>query len=586
MNIPQFPSPVRVPARVVLIASALGCSASMAVETTFIGPEDLDDSPYFGSLWNTPAFWSDGVPGTDDDVFILNRTDGRLKVSLDVNVTIASLVAEFGTELRAYDYNLFVSGSSTVEGELNVIEAQVSLGDFTQFDSEEQTLNNGANIILDVLNDPLQAILEFRGADIVHNYTFIQLFGPDASVIIRDQNTGLSAFRNFAHNHSFFSVNNGYFLRTSGNFTNHPGGTLTVNYGNTGTYYQPPSGINIAGNFENEGKVELYSNSSFSVAGGISGGGSVKVLGLPCNLNVLGAFNLEGGEFLLGAGSGEDAFKLKAETVAVTSGTIINGNGTIEATMTVGDGILSPGNSAGTIQVEGDLILQAGSTLKMEVGGAAHDQILQTGGTTGVTLGGLLSVSTITNFDDTVLSSSTYTVLDGAVALTGAFSNVASGARVNTTDGKGSFRVDYGSSAAQPDKVILSDYIAVNVPQTFAQWITAEGLTAPDDTPGADPNKDGISNLEAYYRGIAGKGASQPKVIGTQVVGGNLVVTLYSSRTVTGVRATSGISGNLGTWGAGPVPVLSGTTPTRNIYQVTIPVSSNPEFVRFKIEQD
>ncbi len=88
---------------------------------------------------------------------------------------------------------------------------------------------------------------------------------------------------------------------------------------------------------------------------------------------------------------------------------------------------------------------------------------------------------------------------------------------------------------------------------------------------------------EAYYRGIPAKGPTQPKPIGTQVTGGNLVVTLYSPRTVTGVTASSSTTPNLGTWSDGPVPVLSGTTPTRNIYQVTIPISAVPNFVRFNI---
>lgn len=581
----RFPSPIRVSLRSLLIASALGSPLVMADETTFTGPEDLF-AEYFGSPWTLASNWSNGVPGSEDDVIIQQRSGGTNKARLDTNVTIASLTAELYTGVRADNFNLFVSGTSSIEGELSIVESQVSLGDFTQFDSETGSLFYGPNIILSVLNDPRLAILEFRGADIVSNYTLIQLFGPDNSVIIRDQNTGLSAFRNLANNHNFFSVNGGYILRTNGNFTNHSGGEMVANYMNTGTYFQETAGFQIGGNFVNDGEVELYSNTTLSVSGGVSGTGSIKVLGLPCNLNAVGDFTLDGGELNLGAGSGEDAFKLKAETVAITSGTIVTGNGTLEATVTVGNGILAPGNSPGTIKVEGNLILQAGSTLQMEIGGTSHDQILQTGGTTGVTLGGQLSLSTIANFDDEVLSSSTYTILDATIPLTGAFANVASGSRLNTADGKGSFRVDYGSGAAQPDKVILSDYIAVNTPQTYSQWIATQDLTAPDNAPGADPNKDGISNLEAYFRGIPAKTTGKPKVIGTQVTGGNLIVTLYSPRTVTGVTATSSTSGNLGTWASGPAPVFSGTTPTRNIYRVTIPVSSNPGFVRFRIEQE
>ncbi|RYD85452.1 MAG: hypothetical protein EOP84_02455 [Verrucomicrobiaceae bacterium] len=67
---------------------------------------------------------------------------------------------------------------------------------------------------------------------------------------------------------------------------------------------------------------------------------------------------------------------------------------------------------------------------------------------------------------------------------------------------------------------------------------------------------DGTCTLESCFRGIPAKTSSQPKVIGTQVTGGNPVVTLYSPRTLPGVTATSSVSGSLETWAVGPVPVL------------------------------
>ena len=70
----------------------------------------------------------------------------------------------------------------------------------------------------------------------------------------------------------------------------------------------------------------------------------------------------------------------------------------------------------------------------MEIGGTSHDLVTQTSGTSGVTLGGILSLSTISNFDDEVLAISTYTIFDGASALTGAFSNGASGSKLTTLD--------------------------------------------------------------------------------------------------------------------------------------------------------
>lgn len=57
----------------------------------------------------------------------------------------------------------------------------------------------------------------------------------------------------------------------------------------------------------------------------------------------------------------------------------------------------------------------------------------------------------------TFLSSDTFTVVSSD-ALTGVFGNVLNGARLVTTDGLGSFAVNYGSgSIFNPDDIVLSD---------------------------------------------------------------------------------------------------------------------------------
>lgn len=559
-------------------------------ETTFIGPENWPQSHV--PNWSVNAYWSDGLPTSDSDVILPTKqsqsgNDTNSTIDLDTDATVNSFTLGRYTELKSFRENFFVNGTSTVEGVVTVAEAQFSLGDLAQFDPETGDLFSGPNFVLDCLNPPNQTILEFRNADIVSNYAMFQLFGPDVNITVRDQNTGLSAFLNFAHNHDFFSVNDGYILEINTlEFTNHQYGRMVANYRNFGEYFQNPAGYQFAGNLVNDGIIELYANSTITVAGGVSGSGSIKVLGLPCNLQVLADIDFDLGEFAMG-GSGIDGFILKAMNASFSNGATVTGNGTMEANVTVNGGVIAPGNSPGKIAVKGNLTLNTGAILRMEVAGSAHDQILQSGDGTTVTLGGTLSLTTISDFDEEVLSSSTYTVLEAAQPLTGAFANVASGARVNTADGKGSFRVDYGTGAPAPNKVVLSDYIAVNAPQTFDQWIATQSLAAPLDLKDADPNSDGISNLEAYFRGLPAKANGKIRPIATRVENGNLIVSIRSPRTVTGVDLASRIGTNLSGWDTGPVPVLAGTTPTRNIYEVSIPISSSaPGFVRFEIEDE
>jgi hypothetical protein len=60
-----------------------------------------------------------------------------------------------------------------------------------------------------------------------------------------------------------------------------------------------------------------------------------------------------------------------------------------------------------------------------------------------------------------------FTLLTANAALTGSFLDVASGSRLNTLDGFGSFLVSYGAgSAFGTDRVVLSDFQAIPEPGT------------------------------------------------------------------------------------------------------------------------
>ena len=77
------------------------------------------------------------------------------------------------------------------------------------------------------------------------------------------------------------------------------------------------------------------------------------------------------------------------------------------------------------------------------------------------TLGGMLSLAFLNGFQSTVQPADTFTVLNAA-SLSGAFANAASGARLTTTDGLGSFLVNYSGLA-----VTLSSFQPVPEPSTW-----------------------------------------------------------------------------------------------------------------------
>jgi hypothetical protein len=75
-------------------------------------------------------------------------------------------------------------------------------------------------------------------------------------------------------------------------------------------------------------------------------------------------------------------------------------------------------------------------------------------------------------------STATFTIITAANGLTGAFANVANGARVFTSDGIGSFQVNYGAgSSFAANSVVLSNFVAVPEPSTWVLMSAGTALT-------------------------------------------------------------------------------------------------------------
>lgn len=136
---------------------------------------------------------------------------------------------------------------------------------------------------------------------------------------------------------------------------------------------------------------------------------------------------------------------------------ILGGNGDIDSAVVVNaGGHLSPGASAGTLSVN-DVTFSSGSFFAVELGGTVagtqHDQLI----TDSAVIGGLLTISLVESDGATYRPSptDTFTVLVGNTSLSGMFENVASGQRLATVDGGGTFVVTYGGPS---NVVLLSDF--------------------------------------------------------------------------------------------------------------------------------
>ena len=206
-----------------------------------------------------------------------------------------------------------------------------------------------------------------------------------------------------------------------------------------------------------------------------------------------------------------------------TSGTLHVG--LFGGTLTVPNGgILAPGNSAGRTDVHGDYRQQAGAILAMEIGGTAASILYDTLFVSGnAVLGGNLQLSMLDGFIPTPVD--TFFIFQasnpfGPTSVTGSFANVAHGQRLTTSDGIGSFVVNYGAgSPFNPLQIVLSAFQVTPIPGDYNQngivdaadytvWRNNLGSgtsLANDDTPGVGP--DDYTRWRTHFGQTAGSGA-------------------------------------------------------------------------------
>ena len=199
-------------------------------------------------------------------------------------------------------------------------------------------------------------------------------------------------------------------------------------------------------------------------AGIIDFNGATGTRRLQAELDNAGAVNING-DTLIGAtaknhlSTGEIVAMATAtflgDTFTNQVGGVIHGDGELDVSgiTFMNEGEIAPGTSFGDLLITGDAPFGSTSALSIELGGTnvgtEYDRLSVNGM---ATLGGTLSIELLNDFAPS--AADLFTVLS-ATTLNGAFTNVADGARIDLTNGAGSFLVNYDGVS---NAVVLSDF--------------------------------------------------------------------------------------------------------------------------------
>jgi MYXO-CTERM domain-containing protein len=335
---------------------------------------------------------------------------------------------------------------------------------FVNFDAGSGVLNSGTIQLISEGNG--RAEFAFPGADIrtLAAGTKIQLSGNSGIV---NSTNGANALTNLGNLGGDMDVATALGLTPANNQPfKQVAGTLNVT---TNGF------ITVTGNLQ-----------QFQGATANLSGGSLKVIG---NYTIMGKFIIDGEADVasptLSGGPGPN-------TIASTG--VVTGNGAISGAVT-SSGVIVPGDFAiippepgheaipgpvanaapagtpsfntGHLIIDGDISLISGSKLGIGVKGTfpgfQYSWLEQTGDDAVTTLGGDLLVALGDGFEQTISPDDVFAVLTSVNTLQGAFDNVASGERLLTTDGIGTFLVTYQDQT----EVDLSDFQPAPEPATL-----------------------------------------------------------------------------------------------------------------------
>lgn len=314
--------------------------------------------------------------------------------------------------------------------------------------------------------------LNIRGGGIMHRGSGSRITAGDGVWGSNGTNAGVSVFNqailetgnltlaasNVADTEAHVSVFSGGDMTVNGTLSLAPAGGATtsaeISIDDAGSTFtqndSSPTSISVGHAINGEAVINIRNGAYFTTGTGET------------HIRAHGMINLESSAVfdVRGTFRNEGQFNFLGGTMHVgpVVGNLVNTGGT-----------LAPGHSAGQTSISGNFIQQNAATLEIEIGGTTQStQYDFVSVARNATVGGELELKIINGF--VPAATDLLTVLDANSAITGTFSNVASGQRLMTMDGIGSFLVHYGvGSVNNPNQLILSAFQLVPVSGDYNQ---------------------------------------------------------------------------------------------------------------------
>ncbi len=174
----------------------------------------------------------------------------------------------------------------------------------------------------------------------------------------------------------------------------------------------------------------------------------------------LGSTQVQAGKLVVGSAAGSNA--VLAGDVSVANGAILGGHGRIDGDVTMNTGsVLSPGNSIGTLTVDGDLTMAQGTRMDVELGAAGNgDKVVVNG--------------------DLALNGVALDVADAGGMGPGVYNIFAYSGTLTTSNGGLSFGTTPAGHALQLQTLTGAKQINIlDVSNTTLQFWNANGLASP-----------------------------------------------------------------------------------------------------------
>ena len=435
------------PSNLTFNLNATGSSDSrVELGTDFVNAGELNlnsDGGGFGGIVDVTGTFTN--EGSLSFAGATNTNIGRNRINADV----------VNTGTIAVDRNGFINGDLTNDGTINVAE-----GSTLSF-----AVNNTINQNSGSLNFAAAAT---RLDNTTLNFNGGEITGEDITL----ENSTLNLAAGITRSFNLESVNT---------VTIDGPSNLTFNLNATGS---SDSRVELGTDFVNAGELNLNSDGGgfggiVDVTGTFTNEGSLSFAGAT-NTNIgrnrinadvvnTGTIAVDRDGFINGDLTNDGTINVAEGSTFRTNGTFTSGSGGVltgegdfafdAVSQLLLGGTVSPGDQIGQLTFSSDIQFEEFAVLAIELGGTTQvDQYDLFFGNGDIDLDGLLSVSLVDGFLNSIQETDEFTILSADGSLTGIFSGIADGGTLLTNDG--TFTVNYTGNS-----VVLSEFTAVAIPE-------------------------------------------------------------------------------------------------------------------------